>query len=336
MRSSAAIAFLYVFALGRRLAGPVCGFVAVFVLFVYRPAALRARPARQRHGRRRSSSAYCGGVYHYLAWAAAERQQRARGARHRGDAVLRARLHDEVRGQRLPADRPRWRRRCSHRADAATRRSPSGGCGRSWRSYRSSLIAPWFVYQYRLEGAGLFRVMFGEHVYARFTASLDPGHLHPWSFYYVTMFRQLGYSGTAWLAVAGGLVLLVNTVRRAVARQAARRLLVCDSGRADLDRHLQAAPLPVSVPAAGGAGGRVRSGVVAGRHATACGSGDGRRCIGGGSPLARGRPAVVNALLALAAIAALHRRSDARARPHRRRRSRTSRSFATRASSVRW
>ena len=56
--------------------------------------------------------------------------------------------------------------------------------------------------------------MFAEHVYARFTASLDPGHVHPWNFYYLTMFRQLGYSGTTWLAVAGGLVLLVNTVRR--------------------------------------------------------------------------------------------------------------------------
>ena len=31
------VAFLYVFALGRRLAGPVCGLVAVFVLFVYDP-----------------------------------------------------------------------------------------------------------------------------------------------------------------------------------------------------------------------------------------------------------------------------------------------------------
>ena len=31
------LAFLYVFVFGRRLAGPVCGFVAVFVLFVYGP-----------------------------------------------------------------------------------------------------------------------------------------------------------------------------------------------------------------------------------------------------------------------------------------------------------
>ena len=100
------IAFLYVFALGRRLAGPVCGLVAVFVLFVYRPLLFE-------HGLRDNAMegplflAYCGGAYHYLAWASPERQRRAAAHAYRGDAVLRARLHDEVRGQRLPADRPR-------------------------------------------------------------------------------------------------------------------------------------------------------------------------------------------------------------------------------------
>ena len=77
-----------------------------------------------------------------------------------------------------------------------------------------ALIAPWFVYQYQNEGTGLFRVMFGEHVYTRFTASLDPGHVHPWNFYYLAMFRQLGYSGTTWLAMVGAVLLLVNTVRQ--------------------------------------------------------------------------------------------------------------------------
>ena len=62
------LAFLYVFALGRRLAGPVCGFVAVFVLFVYGPLLFE-------HGLRNNNMeaplflGYCGGVYHYLAWA---------------------------------------------------------------------------------------------------------------------------------------------------------------------------------------------------------------------------------------------------------------------------
>ena len=63
-----AIAFLYVFALGRRLAGPVCGFVAVLVLFIYSPLLFE-------HGLRNNNMeaplvlCYCGGVYHYLAWA---------------------------------------------------------------------------------------------------------------------------------------------------------------------------------------------------------------------------------------------------------------------------
>jgi 4-amino-4-deoxy-L-arabinose transferase-like glycosyltransferase len=90
---------------------------------------------------------------------------------------------------------------------------------REWKLWGSlalvclALIAPWFIYQYGNEGAGLFRVMFSEHVYTRFTASLDPHHVHPWNFYYVTIYNQLEHNGTLWLAVAGGLLLIVRAVR---------------------------------------------------------------------------------------------------------------------------
>jgi hypothetical protein len=72
-----AMAFVYVFAIGRRLAGPTCGFVAVFVLFVYQPLLFQ-------HGLRNNNMeaplvlCYCGAVYHYLVWVANERPNRRR------------------------------------------------------------------------------------------------------------------------------------------------------------------------------------------------------------------------------------------------------------------
>jgi 4-amino-4-deoxy-L-arabinose transferase-like glycosyltransferase len=205
-----AIAFLYVFALGRRLAGPACGIVAVFALFVYRPLLFE-------HGLRDNAMegplflSYCGGVYHYLAWASPERQKHAAHAA----AVM---LHfvlgfmtKFVASVFLPI------------ILVAATLSNRGALRKSlveWRLWSVlalvsiALIAPWFVYQYQNEGTGLFHVMFGEHVYTRFTASLDPGHVHPWRFYYLTMFRQMGYSGTTWLAITGAVLLLVNTVRQ--------------------------------------------------------------------------------------------------------------------------
>ncbi|MBE3132335.1 MAG: glycosyltransferase family 39 protein, partial [Acidobacteria bacterium] len=65
------LAFLYVFAIGRRMAGPFCGFVAVLVLFSFHPLIFD-------HGLRANNMeaplvlAYCGGVYHYLRWSELE------------------------------------------------------------------------------------------------------------------------------------------------------------------------------------------------------------------------------------------------------------------------
>jgi 4-amino-4-deoxy-L-arabinose transferase-like glycosyltransferase len=205
------IAFLYVFALGRRLAGAPCGLVAVFTLFVYRPLLFE-------HGLRDNAMeaplflSYCGGVYHYLAWASSDRQTRATA--HATGVMLffvLGFMTKFVASVFLPIV-----------LVAATLTNPATlrKLVAEWRLWSVlalvaiALIAPWFIYQYQNEGVGLFRVMFGEHVYTRFTASLDPAHLHPWTFYYVAMFRQMGSSGTAWLAIAGAVVLLVNTVRQ--------------------------------------------------------------------------------------------------------------------------
>ena len=61
------IALVYVFLIGRRLAGPVCGAAAVLVLFAHAPLLFE-------HGLRSNNMdaalflSYCGGIYHYLAW----------------------------------------------------------------------------------------------------------------------------------------------------------------------------------------------------------------------------------------------------------------------------
>ena len=74
-----AIAFAYVFAIGSRLAGPVCGGVAVMALFAHRPLLFD-------HGIRGNNMeaalflSYCGGVYHFLEWGGVRKTHRTRHA----------------------------------------------------------------------------------------------------------------------------------------------------------------------------------------------------------------------------------------------------------------
>ena len=76
-------AFLYVFALGRRMAGPVCGLIALVVLVGFQPLLFE-------HGLRDNVMeaplflAYCGGIHHFLCWAdAADARARRRRAQSR-------------------------------------------------------------------------------------------------------------------------------------------------------------------------------------------------------------------------------------------------------------
>ena len=61
------LAFLYVFGIGRKLGGPVAGLASVMLLFVHEQLLFE-------HGLRTNNMeasvllAYCGGVYHFLAW----------------------------------------------------------------------------------------------------------------------------------------------------------------------------------------------------------------------------------------------------------------------------
>jgi hypothetical protein len=61
----------------------------------------------------------------------------------------------------------------------------------------------------------LWRVMFADHVYTRFTASVDPLHLHPWSFYFTTVLAEFERNGTYWLVLAGLVLLIAQVVKPA-------------------------------------------------------------------------------------------------------------------------
>ena len=201
------VAFVYVFLIGRRLAGPFCGLFAVLVLFAHRPLIFD-------HGFRSNNMdaalvlAYCGGVYHYLRWAASG------GARHLAAIAawfylgfmtkfVGALFLPVVLGicalligshrHRLLADR----RQVALAAAAV-----------------AAAVLPWFAYQHLVHGGTFWRVMFGEHVYTRFTAYADPTHVQPWHFYVTAAYRALSEAHSGIWVGLGLLVLVVETIRR--------------------------------------------------------------------------------------------------------------------------
>ena len=77
----------------------------------------------------------------------------------------------------------------------------------------TALIVPWFAYQYHREGDAFIKVIFGEHVIKRFTAYLDPTHLHPWHYYLTETWGVLGRNGVQVLTILGALALTLRTIR---------------------------------------------------------------------------------------------------------------------------
>lgn len=202
------LAFLYVFAIGRRLAGPVCGLTAVWLLFTHGPLVLE-------HGLRTNNMeaaiflTYAAGMYHWLAWRASGPNDRGHLFAIAGYFVL-GFMTKFVAALFLPLvlglamllksqDRYRLRRQWLAVAAAALA--------------AAALIAPWFVYAYTRVDRHVFDIMFGAHVVKRFTAYLDPAHLRPWHFYLTELRSQLAASSTAWMAAIGGAVVLWRTVR---------------------------------------------------------------------------------------------------------------------------
>jgi hypothetical protein len=202
-------AFLYVFALGVRLAGPVCGLVAGLLLFVHAPLVFD-------HGLRSNNMeaplvlAYCGGIYHYIGWASAA------GDRRRATAHVAAIAGFFVLGFMtkfvavvfmpmvliavaliVAEDRVRlWRER------------------RVWMAATAAIVVvtiPWFIYQWRQFGSDIWEIMLSAHVYMRFTSYLDPSHLQPWHFYFSSLYDELRRAQSAALALPGAALLIVAT-----------------------------------------------------------------------------------------------------------------------------
>lgn len=194
------VAFIYVFFLGRWLAGPICGFVAVLVLFTLDPLIFD-------HGLRSNNMdaalvlCFCGGVYHFARWVEDSSTKRASIHALAVAAYFTLGFMTKfVAALFLPlvcAVAIAWRRDGLRRVRA------------SWRDCGIPLLfvlavtAPWFVYQALHAGSALWGTMFEEHVYERFTVGLDRRHLRPWNYYYSHLWLQLILAGSHWIGAFG-------------------------------------------------------------------------------------------------------------------------------------
>ena len=203
-------AFAYVFLLGRRMGGPVAGWVASLVLFTMAPLVFV-------HGLRENVMeaplllAYCGGTFHFLSWTDGESRRSRR--LHAGAASAYAWLGlmtKFVAIAFLPLSLG-----VAAMLHAPTRRRVLG----AWRLWTGCALAvalcaaPWFVYQMATRGWDVWRIMLGTHVVERFTGALDPTHLKPWHYYVQVLWLDLAEAGTNWLALAGLLWVAVRTLR---------------------------------------------------------------------------------------------------------------------------
>jgi 4-amino-4-deoxy-L-arabinose transferase-like glycosyltransferase len=204
-------AFLYVFGLGRLLAGPVCGILSVLVLFIYPPLLFQ-------HGLRSNDMeaalllSYCGGVYHYLRWAAlAGDRRRSRHAVAVGLYFVLGFMTKFVAALFLPLVLGAGALLLgAHRRRLVQDR-------RLWGVVAAMVVAlcvPWFAYATWRYGALFWRIIVGRHVVTRFTAYLDPRHLEPWSFYWTSLYASFADSGSALLVIAGLVALAVDALRR--------------------------------------------------------------------------------------------------------------------------
>jgi 4-amino-4-deoxy-L-arabinose transferase-like glycosyltransferase len=202
------LAFLYVYAFGRRLAGAICGIVAVLVLFTLDPLLFE-------HGLRSNNMeasvflGYCGGLYHFYRWA--EATGRARGhALAVGGYFFLAFMTKFVAAAFLPMVAV---------AALLLRPKPFERIRTAWTDWIVPVLlvvalgAPWFIYHARDSGAEFWQILIGEHVYKRFTASLDTAHLHPWHYYFTGTWREVVHAGTQIIVLAGLVRLTFAVVR---------------------------------------------------------------------------------------------------------------------------
>jgi 4-amino-4-deoxy-L-arabinose transferase-like glycosyltransferase len=203
-----AIAFVYIFRFGVRLGGAVAGFVALFMLFTLSALVFE-------HGLRTNNMeaalflSYAGGLWHFVRW----REQTGRSRLHAVVVALYFALGFMTKfvavaflpivmaatllwdGDLVREVRARWRDWLA----------PAG--------VALLLILPWFVYQTIVAGPTFWEILLDEHVYKRFTAFLDPAHLHPWHYYFTYSWGELGYAGSRLMCAAGLIALAAAALR---------------------------------------------------------------------------------------------------------------------------
>jgi 4-amino-4-deoxy-L-arabinose transferase-like glycosyltransferase len=197
-----ALAFVYVFLLGRWQSGAVGGMAAVLVLYTIEPLTFALRSNTMEAP---LLLCYAGGVYHFARWVDAG------GARSAGWHRLAVAIYFAIGFLTkfvailfLPLI-------CLAAVVVRRDRGPLlRSLGRAWIGpaiLGLTIIAPWFVYQTVHSGRLVWDVMLGQHVYTRFTGSLDASHLHPWHHYVSTLWQQLENAGSQWLVLAGAAAL---------------------------------------------------------------------------------------------------------------------------------
>ncbi|HXT70396.1 MAG TPA: hypothetical protein VN700_11605 [Vicinamibacterales bacterium] len=204
-----AIALLYVFGIGRRLAGPVCGLVAVLLLFSQN-ALLFQHGLRSNNMESAMVLSYAAGVYHFLAWRSLNPDvKRHIFAMAFWFAV--GFMCKFVAALFLPVILG---------LAALIKREDRGRLYRDWPSFALAalfavaLIAPWFMYQSVQRGPRLWDIMFGAHVMKRFTAYLDIQHLQPWHYYVTQFWAELEGEGTRLLVLIAAPLFLLQIWRR--------------------------------------------------------------------------------------------------------------------------
>lgn len=206
-----ALGFVYVFLLGNRLAGPICGAAAAMLLFVHGPL-LFSHGLRTNNMEAALFLSYCAGFYHYVGWARSN--SRVEGRQHAiaaGLAFVLGFLTKFVAAAFLPLVMG-----VAGLLFADVRRRLL----RDWRLWAGviglilAISAPWFIYAQMRFGSLLWETILKEHVYNRFTSFLDPAHVQPWHFYVSQMIFRLREVGMFEITVVGLLWLVVDAVRR--------------------------------------------------------------------------------------------------------------------------
>ena len=199
-----AVAFLYIYAIACRLAGPLAGVVAAFLMFSFDPLLFE-------HGIRGNNMeatiflTYCGGMYHFMRWAeGGEAAPRRRHALAVAAFFSLGFMTKFVAALFLPM---------VGMVALALKPGAIIMVKTAWRDWlvpvavAAAAILPWFVYQAFHSGPELWATMFGQHVVARFAATLEPSHLRPWHHYFTMSWSELEFAGIRSIVIAGALVL---------------------------------------------------------------------------------------------------------------------------------